>query len=80
MATLVFLFGVRGLVLCSACGAVWLEERVWKRIRDGIAKNMACCVSAAAEQQVSVTATGLSAGSGGEPDSLGGLAPRKGFG
>ena len=80
MATLVFLFGVRGLVLCSACGAVWLEERVWKRNRDVNATNLACSVSAAAVQQVSVTASGLSAGSGGEPDSPGGLAPRKGFG
>ena len=80
MATLVFLFGVRGLVLCPACGAVWLEERVWKRNRDGNTTNLACSVSAAAVQQVSVTASGLSAGSGGEPDSPGGLAPRKGFG
>ena len=80
MATLVFLFGVRGLVLCPACGAVWLEERVWKRNRDVNATNLACSVSAAAVQQVSVTATGLSAGSGGVPDSIGGLAPRKGFG
>ena len=78
MATLVFLFGVRGLVLCSACGAVWLEERVWKRNRDVNATNLACSVSAAAVQQVSVTASGLSAGSGGEPDSLGGAcAPER---
>ena len=80
MATLVFLFGVRGLVLCPTCGAVWLEERVWKRNRDVNATNLACSVSAAAVQQVSVTASGLSAGSGGVPDSPGGLAPRKGFG
>ena len=80
MATLVFLFGVRGLVLCPACGAVWLEERVWKRNRDVNATNLACSVSAAAVQQVSVTASGCRPGPAANRTLLGGLRPGKGLG
>ncbi len=80
MATLVFLFGVRGLVLCPACGAVWLEERVWKRNRDVNATNLACSVSAAAVQQVSVTASGCRPSPAANRTLLGGLRPGKGLG